>query len=166
MSLSSHEQALLTELANRDAEAIRLFSTEYGPPVYGFLISALGFRAGEAKPMMVEAFASLIRHSKKAATEMPILPCLMRDLLNHLQWKMSDKESEGPFEGAYQELSLIFKALSRLPWEERVLVLLRDQMDLTYPEMSFVLSLSEEELKARLGFAKTNFRNTVSGLTR
>lgn len=162
MPLSVDDESLLANLTQQNPQSIKSLCSAYGPEIYGFLVSLLGLRAIDAHSVLVESFASVAAEAQKGRVREALLIRLTREVLNHMRWKLWDSEGETPFEGSRQELSLVFRALSRLAWEERILLLLRDQMDFTYEEMASVLSLSVEAVKTRLAESKKNFRHHIN----
>lgn len=164
MKVSTDEELLVARCIRRDPEALQTLSSDYGRPVYGFLRTALGRRSELAHPILIDAFVNILRpHSAFNLTE-PLLVTVMRSLIKGIQKQIKRKDAEGALEGLHPRLSFLFDSLCQLSWEERVLVLLRDQMEFSYEEMTAITALSRDQIKARLKEGRVHLKNHVRGV--
>ncbi len=161
LTVSTEDQLLATRCSKQDRGALEELSSLYGNSLYGFLRSALGQRSELAHPHLVEAFVETVRRAAALGLKAPLHVTLLRYLLEGLRKNLKQKHAEGPWPGLDRKLSVLFLSLSRLPWEERVLLLLRDQMNCSLEEIEAVLSKPETEIRSQLQRTRLHFREQI-----
>lgn len=161
LKVSADEELLVARSIKRDPEALQTLSSDYGRPVYGFLRSVLGRRSELAHPILIDAFVSILRSTSAFNLTEPILVTVMRYLIKGIQKQLKRKDAKGPLNGLNPQLNVMFDGLSRLSWEERVLILLRDQMGFSYEEMTAITSRSEDQIRSQLTESRLHLRSHV-----
>lgn len=164
MKVSAQEELLIASCLKKEPEAIRTFSALYGRPIYGFLKSALGIRAELTHSILIRAMSEYLRTTTAFELKEHILVTLMRSLLRDISRELKRKDSTGSLKEKDPRLTILFESLALLKWQERVLVLLRDQMDFDYEEIASILSLKLEEVKSRIKTARVHFRENIDQL--
>lgn len=160
MNVPAEDRALSARLARNDSGALEEFISLHGGSLYGFLRSALGQRAAFAYSFLAAAFAQTVRSTSSDLKE-PLRVILTRSLLSRIQKNLKPKHAEGPLPGAERRISVLFLSLACLPWEERILLLLRDQADYSMEELQAVFSKTESEIRGRLQKARLHFREAL-----
>lgn len=161
MKISGDEELLLAACLERNRFAIDKLSLMYGVPLFGFLRSALGARAHLAQNFVTESIVEFLRCATPFNLSEPIHVTLARSILQKVEKQLKSKNSEGPLAGLDRKLSVVFDCLSQLSWKERILLLLRDQMEFSLEEMSAVLSLSKMKIRSSLKDARLKLRENL-----
>lgn len=161
MKIPSHEELLLVRCRRFETEAIKTLEDLYGRRVYGLLRSILGTRSASAHNLMISAFSDTIRENVPFNMEEPFLVTAVRKLIAGLPSQVKNLDLSASWPGLDRQRALVFEALSALPWRERVLLLLRDQMDFDYDEIASILGRSVKNLKTELQQVRLNFRTLI-----
>ena len=166
MEISAEEEFLLSDFATKqDESALKILTDKYGPPLYGFLRALWPGKQSQKRleQVMAQAFVQAIHSIKPLQVKEPFLLPLLRQTARQL------KNQQAPtaaiplnLEGLDSRLSLLVESLSLLPAEERILILLRDQFDLSHTEITDVLSISKDNLKNELNDARIHFRERLT----
>ena len=160
MKITPSEELILAGCNEGSEHALQELSEKIAAPVYGFLSSSLGKNAGSAHDLFIEAFICGIRNSLSENT--PILVKVLSRLIHDISKLPFDKKVLILPENVSIRAQIILRTLSYMSWNDRVLVLLRDQLDLSHEEMSAVLSMNEHVIKMHLTEARIHFRNYLN----
>ena len=163
MKIPAHEELLLARCHRQEPEAIQALADLYGKSVYGFIQSILGNQPEAAKRLMLDTFIEAVREIAPFNMEEPFMVTIMRKLISDLGHRFKT-EKEAHLLGLDQRRRMIFSALSKLSWQEKILILLRDQMDFDFDEMEAVLGHSSRILKNQLKEARLHFRDGLDFL--
>ena len=164
MQVSAHEELLLARCLKREPEAVSELTKTYGPPLYGFFYAALSGHSRLARKLTPGAFARALEetvpYQEKHIFSVNAVHRVMRDLMEHAgQHDVPDEPASS--EAVNGRLGLTLQSLWRLSPEERIFILLRDQLDFSMPEISFCFSIHESEAKKKLMEARLNFRRSL-----
>ncbi len=161
MPVTPKEEILLARCHRGDGDAIQQLSREDGARIHGFLFSCLGARDSEIQELLKFVFQEAFTHYKPFQEAEPLLTRLLRSAVHRLRSDFKHLPPLKPKTFADERLALLFDALSFLDPEERILVLLRDQQDLSHEEMAAVLQMSLEKIHALLAIAKKHFGEMI-----
>ena len=161
MIVPARDEFLLARCLKRERTAIEELVAEHARPIYGFFQSALGEKVTLAQPIFVGSFIHLLRKNAHRNLKEPIRVILLRFIIQRIQEKLNFKNAGAPLNNLDFRLSILFESLSRLPWDERILLLFRDQMDLSLEEIGAILSKSQNEIRSRLKDCRLNFRKQL-----
>ena len=159
MEIPASEQFLMARARKGDPDAIRDLAGQYGRRLYGFCLCACGGREEPARRFLIASFGQAIRETHSVS-----LPFFLRALAwLCLHISKDPPEALPPPSEQDPKTRVLMKALARIPWEERRLILLRDQMHLSHAEMAKVLSIPEPAARGRLPEARTRFLAGMAG---
>ena len=167
MEIAAEEELLLSRAVRLDPAALQNLADQHASSFYGFLLHVFLGDADLARETLVRAWAETLKSFAPFEEKVPFPVALAFHALADIKEPASKKSRPGfPGPEATREprLRLIFEALPRLPLEKRILLLLRDQLDFSLEELSFVLSLSEDQLRHRLKEARLALRLEVEHL--
>lgn len=81
--------------------------------------------------------------------------------------KIIPSSKEPPFRNIPPErkktLHILSGALQALPFDERALLLLRDQIHLSYPNIASILGISQHNVRSQISHARTQIRKKIEG---
>ena len=170
------EEFILAGCWKREPEAVAGFIDIFAKPLYGFLIALLPGDEERRKKILLKTVWNAMRSSEFFDPRWPFLPQLIkRLLLNYFSEGGRKKESQLSSSDLYFEtdpgmkvqMLFLIQILMRMNFKEKLYVLLRDQMGLTYQEMEWILGVPERELKKDLANARLHFRELVEkGMSR
>lgn len=157
------EEFLIPRCRIGDAAALAQLGDLYGYQIHGFLCAILGEGEGKKERALRESFSEGLRLYSSGKSPLSFLVLVMQALMEILRSDPSlEKQVQTqPFTVKDLRLQWMFEAFYRLPWKERVVILLRQQMDFSYEEMGFILSESEAVVKTQLKTAREHFRQQV-----
>lgn len=164
LRVPAEDELLLDRCLKKDPGALRELVTVHGESLYGFVRSALGRRAVLTHPFLTQCFADLLRDSNAFNLTEPIRVKLAKSFLVQIQKQLKQKHSEGPLPGLNRRLSVLFTCLSQLSWDDRVVILLRDQLGFSLDEMQAVLSKTEQETRLQIQEARIRFREQLQSI--
>lgn len=117
-----------------------------------FLFSLLGSNKKKGEVCIVKAFSKMNKISYLDSRNREALLFLFRHFVSIMQKELSDEVFKIP-KGITPEQALILESLSFQPWRDRVRILLRDQHDFSYAEISKIL-------REKPSFIRTKLRKT------
>ncbi len=156
--IHADEEFLLAGCLQQDLASLEKFTSDYGVPLYSFLQSVLGKRADICRNFLTESMVEFLRSSAAFNLSEPIRVSLVRTLLEKIQKNLQSKDAEGPVPGWDERSSVLFECLCRLSWEDRVLLLLRDQLEFSLEEMESVVSKHKDKIRSGLKEARIKLR--------
>lgn len=162
--VSPEEELLFARCLKQEPEAIRELGRRYALPLYGLLQSLCGKKAESLDPLVIEVFADALKSGEPFALQEPLAVTLTRSLLEKIQKKIRRKKISVSTELADSfdpKLRLLFKALSGLSWNQKFLLLLRDQLLLSHEEIAGILTLPKAQVPNRLKEARLLFRKNL-----
>ena len=169
MQISAREEFLFWGWKTKDKEAFDQILSLYARSLYAFLCGITGGQESEISSLLVETFSKILRTPPD-----PRRPFLVR-ALHHIANRYGKKGSpEASHELLLREVDkwqvreqrVVLEALQRLAWEDRMLILLRDQQELLIDEIQAVLGWPEEQIKKELREARIRFRAKVNEVMR
>ncbi|MBI3316745.1 MAG: hypothetical protein HYZ85_01900 [Candidatus Omnitrophica bacterium] len=159
--VSSEEELLFARCLKHDPEAIQEWGRRYARPLYGLLQSLCDKKAGGFSDLVPEVFAEMLESSEPFDLKEPLEISLTRALIAKIQKKIRKKEiretSEAP-NFLDSKLRFIFRALAHLSWNQKILLLLRDQCLLSHEEIADILDVPKSQIQNRLKEARLLFR--------
>ena len=161
MKIPAQEASLLFRSREQDPEALRELVERYVPPIYGFLYSLLGDKAGQEIRFLTAAFAESLRTLNPSKPKESFLVAVMRRIVPRLLAQLAHRQVRGSWPGLEPRLWVLFETLSQLPSEASMLILLRDQMDLSLEDIALVLSKNVRQVKPELNRARLDFRDQI-----
>ena len=162
-------------MASQDEEFTMLFQ-EFYPSLCRFLECLLGGRAGLAQDLAQESFLQLHRTAWETLPQGEARFWLYRVARNfainefrqsHTRYRLVDRVVEAmrpPTRNPEEEFEtkerkeLVFSMLGTLPEDQRVALLLREQEQLSYRDISLVLNVSESKVKVDIFRARATLR--------
>lgn len=166
MKIPAHEELLLARCARRENDAVKTLIELYGERVYGFIRSALGLRAELVHPLLIKSFSETIQETQPFNMTEPFRVTVMRKLIHGITNQLKNKDSSATEKGMDLQRMIVFEALSRLAWNRRVLLLLRDQMDFDFEEIASILSVPIKQLRAETQETRLEFRKHIEEVLR
>lgn len=161
MRESVEDKVLLLRCLEGQKEALREFDQQYGQRIYDFLCKILGCHSSRNQNLLLLSFADAFKRYHSESQEGSFLLFVLRALV-----RRAARQKVGDFVELHEKDDLraesILRALRSLPFRERVLILLRTQMDLLYEEIAFVLSASAAAVKVELKEARFSLRKKIT----
>ncbi len=173
------DAALMAQVAAGQPEAMTGLFERHHRPLYGFLLRMTGHPAA-AEDLVQEAFLRVLRHAATFDARSPFRPWLYRIARNLLADHHSRRGREplAPLEAeelhdegadphahaeARQDHARLETALARLSFEQRELLLLSRDPDLSYTELAALYGCSAGALKVRVHRALQALRAQFHG---
>ncbi len=173
------DAALMAQVAAGQPEAMTGLFERHHRPLYGFLLRMTGHPAA-AEDLVQEAFLRVLRHAATFDARSPFRPWLYRIARNLLADHHSRRGREplAPLEAAElhdegadphahaearQDHARLETALARLSFEQRELLLLSRDPDLSYTELAALYGCSAGALKVRVHRALQALRAQFHG---
>lgn len=124
----------------RQAEdgAVKEISERYGRPVYGFLSGLYGEEAPQKKKIMADAFADALGEYDPQTPGFGFPVFVMQHLIKALSAEVRTKKQPPPA-GRDPRFVWLLEALGGLSRTQKILFLLRYQMDFLYEEIAWIL---------------------------
>ena len=154
------EEILLLRCAGGDKTALSELEQKYGQPLYDFLCKISGGSSSRSQSLLLQAFAEGFRLYRPGKAKHSFLALVLRALVKKAAHE-SAPENQPPSKNLDLKAHWILAALRRLSYRQRVLILLRTQMDFLYEEIAFVLSASTPAVKSQLKDARLLFREKI-----
>jgi RNA polymerase sigma-70 factor (ECF subfamily) len=172
------QSAWVEQLKAGNEEAVRELVRSYGGALVRFL-TGMTASAAEAEDLAQEALIRLLEHAGEFRGESSLKTYLFRIAhnlaLNHLASpsrrhevfpeEMPDQPSASPPPlkqvEASEDAERLRAAMTRLPPQQRAVVMLRTWQDLSFREIASALSLAEGTAKAHYFFALKNLRRLM-----
>lgn len=161
-TLSSDHELLLSRCRQKDVAAVQTLVSLYGENLYGFIRGALGGKTELVSSLLTGTFVRALYASENIPVDESFKVVLLRTALDGMK-KKSDAPRE-PIAGLDKRFSVLSECLGRLFWDERILLLLRDQMDCSMDEMHAILSENDPTIRASLQQARLHFREQLQSL--
>ena len=161
VQISAEEELLIAGGLDREPEALRRLADRYGRPVLGFLRAFSGGDEIWARRTVVQALSAPLLDLKPFQERIPFLVDVIGRLVPALESFTPRRKSESstlPEEPVEPRAAIILEALSSLPWRERALLLLRDQIDSSLEEIAFALHLPHDSVQGNLSGVRIHFR--------
>jgi RNA polymerase sigma-70 factor (ECF subfamily) len=177
-SMPEDQSAWVKQLKAGNEEAVRELVRSYGGALVRFLASMTGSTA-EAEDLAQEALIRLLEHAGEFRGESSLKTYLFRIAhnlaLNYLASaprrhevfpeEMPDRPSATapPVQQvvASEDAERLRAAMTRLPPQQRAVIMLRTWQDLSFKEIAAALSLAEGTAKAHYFFALKNMRRLM-----
>lgn len=165
MQISAEEEFLIARCIQFEPEAVKAVAGRYGRAVYGFLFSCLG-SSTRARRMLANVFIEALRQATPFEEKMPFFFKVLSLSIPKV-WSALSKERFSldldaiPESKRKARLIFILEALSRISFEDKILILLRDQLELTHEEMAAVVSMTPKEVETVLNKARLGFRSEL-----
>lgn len=175
MKLAIKDELLLDRWRRHPPDALAEILAEYGRPFYGFLIAACGGVEETARGFFTRVFLQTLHSPALESRKIPFFPELFRYAVKEL--RCLAKEISVPSEihvlgrlsrdkDIKTRLLLCLKILTRIPVDDRIMILLRDLAELEISEMAYVMDMKEDRLKSRLNEARIHFREKMNEFLR
>lgn len=165
------DEVLLDRWRRQQPEALAELVTEYSRPFYGFLAVLLGGTQKTADDFFFKAFQKVLSEAAKDHAPTSIFLKLLKYAVKETKPSAAVPRTslEPPVlaklsndEEIQLRILLSLKILAGMNLEERMVILLRDLMELDVPEMAYVLDMQEDHLKSRLNEARIHFREKMN----
>jgi hypothetical protein len=183
MMITAKEELLIDRCFKKDPGALRLLLEEYGRPVYGFCVSFFSGDCRFAEPLFYKAFSSFLRSPGLSELRTPLLIQLLSFVVRELYGSFGPLKPDAPqgcvpapetLKSLWPETDLLFrkrlavilKAFAGMAAEEKAALLLRDQMDLEYPEIAKLLGMNEKKVHQVLLRSRIRLGEHVDSLMR
>jgi RNA polymerase sigma-70 factor (ECF subfamily) len=169
--------ALIKQCLEGDTQAFGVLIDRYQTPLFNTALRMTGDREEAAditQNTFVKAYEKLSEYRAEYKFFSWIYRILVNDAINHLKQRkltqiteaevvsrgqMPDEEFE-----ANRQSARIEQALHDLSFEQRVVIVLRYFNDMSYQEMSDILSIPEKTVKSRLYSARQNLAALLTQL--
>lgn len=163
------ETALLKRYRAGDESALKSLIERYQQKVFAFILYSLNSNFDRVYEVTVSTFVGAIRAIPSMYGRTPFLRKLFRlaitktkDPKGILSANQDNFPSASPVK--QQIYRIIKRALFSIPEDVRHVLLLRDQLNLPYEDISSVLELSEVEAQTKLVQARSQFREKVESM--
>lgn len=166
MPVTPKEEILLARCHRGDSDAIQQLAQDYGNRLYGFLFSCLGARDSEIQELLKSVFQDAFTDYQPFQESEPLMLRLLRTAVHRLRPNLKHKMPLKPKVFSDERLALLFDALSFLEPEERILILLRDQQELSHEEIAGVTALATDKVHTHLTVAKKHFGDMIHKIVR
>jgi hypothetical protein len=164
MEISAHDELLMGRCKNGNPEAIRELVDYYGQPLYGMLYCIFGGNANIPKFLLVQSFTHVLKNIKLFEDKTPFIIHVLKWIYAEMQHSMDLHTTKIEFpkdQVLASRYVMILETIAALALEEKLLVLLRDQLSLSLNEIGMVLSIPEKNVRQRLSEARLSFRNNL-----
>ncbi|MBN1688227.1 MAG: hypothetical protein JW893_03930 [Candidatus Omnitrophica bacterium] len=163
---SPEEKELLAKALQCDLKAVESVSHLYGVSLYRFLTGVLGDQEERVRKIMSQSLSLAIREIPLLEKEIPFALRVMRLLARRLRkdralgmFRPGDHSS-----GKEPRLRILEESWRRISREERIVILLRDQIFFLYDEIAFIFETSPDAIKKLLKQARDSFRQAMKAV--
>ncbi|HTL48332.1 MAG TPA: hypothetical protein VL688_09785 [Verrucomicrobiae bacterium] len=160
------EEVLMERYRKGDASALKSLIKLYEQKIFAFCFYAVGCDADKAYEAAVSGFVNAARSIPSLGGKASFLKQLLRQAItaskqSHALLSPDNSESSA----AKLEIRKIVKrALLALPFEMKVFLLLRDQLNLSYELMASVLGKSGTDIKMELARSRKQLRENIEAI--
>ena len=158
--ISAKDEFIFMRLEKGEKAALEDLLALYARSFYAFLCGLSGQDSPAVKKVLIESLVEIL--SRRAESEKPFRLRMLRTMISQQGSRLSGLKLSPEF----SIRKPILEVLLKLDWEERLLILLRDQQELLYDEMRQVLEWPEERIKKRLCDARLHFRSQIEEIFR
>ena len=160
------EVTLLKRYREGDETALTSLIKLYQQKVFVLALYTSGCDANKAYEITASSFVSAIRKSPSFFGKTPFLRAVIRFAIDSAQnfntlLAPSQMDSSEPSAVKKEIHRVVRRALLALPLEVRLILLLRDQLNLSYEDVSSILKISQEQVKMKLDNARAQLRQQV-----
>lgn len=163
-TLMEGERELLPRALGGDASALRALFSRYARPVFSYLLNLSGCGRDAAYEKTTELLSDRLRARTAADGEWFLIDCLRAaiDAARVLPVRASLEAAPGE----PPSWRFMREALSRLTFDEKAFLLLRDQLCLPYAAIAQVHHLTERDARMRVERARLSLREALENLLR
>lgn len=171
------DAALMTAYAGGDLQAFETLYARHKGPLYRYMLRGCG-REAAARDLFQDVWLKLIQARHRYQPTAAFTTWMYRIAHNHLAdyhrgrkpvLDLPDDTAipvrEHPDARAAQQQSadVLLTAISRLPFEQREAILLREERGLSLDEIADITGVGRETVKSRLRYALAKLRNEIGG---
>ena len=165
---SDSDAVLLSRWARKDESALKSLVDRHQKSAFAAAFYWVSGNRNAAYDITVSAFIDVLNGvpSAQALEGKSLLPLILRDILGKCRAVKSaaappmDMAAEDV--GQNQSLKIMQNALFALAFEDRTLLLLRDQAHLSYEDIAQIMGLSVKDAKFRMLHARNQFRDKIT----
>lgn len=168
MEIAPEEEFLIARCVRKDSASLERLLQTHGRAVAAFIRMALPMPPEEeVKKILARSFAAALKSARPFEENEPFLIEALGyvlDEINRFRANSSTKERIRKEDVFANRLLLIRKGLDSLTQQERFLILLRDQMDLSHTELARLVPGSPHFLKQKIAEARVKFHQALTRL--
>ncbi len=162
MDITPAEELLLARCVRKDLEALEALGITYGRPLYSFLFCAVGGNTEIARQILVKCLKSTLSSIEPFEETIPFLIKCLQFIDKALKKYPPDHHADDPIPAdphLKPNESSTLQALLALNVQERILLLLRDQLLLSLEEISQVLETKRKDLKEAINAVRFKMKS-------
>lgn len=167
MEISPEEEFLIARCIKKDPASLERLLSTHGRPLAAFIRMALPAPPEDDVRMILgRSIAAALKSTRPFEEQEPFLIEALGYVLDEIKryranYSVKERVKKDDFYG--NRMLMIRKSLDSLTPQEKILILLRDQMDLSHEEMARLVPGSPHFLKQKIAEARVKFHQ---GLTR
>lgn len=166
MRLSPREEFLIGRLIRQDSKVYEEILDYSGGKIYAFLVFLFANQE-EATQTLGSVFIKALHHPLEAT---PLILQILRYAFREAMLR-KDLEGSSPSEASFFEdqdpktqgrINRILKSMQHLSMGEKAILLMREQLFLSFPEMTWISGIEEVEIKNILHQARFKWRQNLN----
>ena len=159
-SILPEEEFLLARCLRWDGEALETLAGTYGTPLHVFICLISSASSSRNQNILVNSMADALKKNRPFDGKIPFLTLAAKFAVAEMKG-MKNEGIPSCFENSEPRLQCLAKTLSKIKPEEKMLLLLRDQLLLSIWEIAYVLAIPESEVIPRLAEARLHFNEIL-----
>jgi len=155
-------------LETEDDQTLKLVINRYLGKIFPLVFYLTGNNSDKSYEITTSSYVETFMTIRSLNDEHAFLIRLVKEAIFQCQnAKMIPSTKEPPFKDVLplriKMLQILSKALQELPFNEKALLLLRDQLHLSYKNIASVLSVSQSDARSHINRARIEIRKKVEG---
>ena len=160
------EQALLKRYRGGDESALKLLIERYQQKVFALVLYSAGCNLDKAYEITVSSFVGAVRRIPSLSGKASFIRALICSAIQNVKGAKTilspDEVDSSDSSAVKKEMHRVVKrSLLALPFDIKVILLLRDQINLPYEDISSTLELTEVNVKTKLAQGRAQLREKI-----